>query len=176
VTLRDEAILMLDKRGAILDTARDVSALLREHDVDACVIGGVAVVLHGHLRTTKDVDVFCADPLDKLRDVLVAAGFAFDADRREFTRGGVPVQLVDASVTAAPRHHTDIDGVRVVELVDLIAMKLRSGTSSVLRAQDIADVIGLIRHRNLRKTLAGQLPKDLRKPFRDLVTAVERGQ
>lgn len=80
---------MLDKRGAILDTARDVSALLREHQIDACVIGGVAVVLHGHLRTTRDVDVFCAGPLEKLRDVLIATGFAFDADRREFTRDGL---------------------------------------------------------------------------------------
>lgn len=176
VILRDEAILMLDKRGAILDTAREISGLLRHHKIDACVIGGVAVVLHGHLRTTKDVDIFCGDPLAKLRDVLVKAGFRFDAKRREFDRDGIPVQLVDSKVTTAPAATTDIDGVRVVDLAGLITMKLRSGSASVLRAQDIADVIGLIRHHHLRKTFAARLPGELRKSFRDLIAAVERGR
>src|SRR6184192_3328155 len=58
--VRHEALLMLDKRGAILDTAREVSRVLKQHKVRGAIIGGVAVVLHGHIRTTKDVDVYVA--------------------------------------------------------------------------------------------------------------------
>lgn len=166
---------MLDKRGAILDVAREVSSLIRAHGLNACVIGGVAVVLHGHLRTTKDVDVYSLDPLERVRDVLLAAGFAFDEARREFERDGVAVQLVDARVTPPPESMVDVEDVRVASLGDVITMKLRSGSTSVLRAQDIADVIGLIRHRRLPKTFAGQVGKDVRKEFRRLVDAVERG-
>jgi predicted nucleotidyltransferase len=49
---------MLEKRGAVLETARRVSHLLRDNKINGAIIGGVAVVLHGHVRTTKDVDVF----------------------------------------------------------------------------------------------------------------------
>ena len=31
--------------------------VLREHDVDFLVIGGVAVAAHGYVRATKDVDI-----------------------------------------------------------------------------------------------------------------------
>ena len=40
---------MLDKKGAVLETAVKVSRLLQQHHLDAAVIGGVAVVLHGHI-------------------------------------------------------------------------------------------------------------------------------
>lgn len=55
---REEALLILEKRGSILDIAREVSRLIRDSGVDGVVIGGVAVVLHGHVRTTKDIDIF----------------------------------------------------------------------------------------------------------------------
>jgi hypothetical protein len=34
----------------------------------------------------------------------------------------------------------------MVTLADLINVKLRSGSTNLLQAQDLADVIGLIRH------------------------------
>src|SRR5439155_26150806 len=52
MNLRHEAMLMLDKRGAVLATAVKVSRVMRERGIDGAVIGGVAVVLHGHIRTT----------------------------------------------------------------------------------------------------------------------------
>jgi hypothetical protein len=56
-SIREEALLILRGRGAILDTAREVSAVLRAQGIEGGVIGGVAVVLHGHVPTTVDVDV-----------------------------------------------------------------------------------------------------------------------
>jgi hypothetical protein len=58
MNLQTEALLMLEHRGAILDTAREVSDLLRQHKIRGAIVGGIAVVLNGHLRTTRDVGKF----------------------------------------------------------------------------------------------------------------------
>jgi hypothetical protein len=67
MALRDEALLMLDRRGAVLDIARQVSQLMRTAGIPGVVIGGVAVVLHGHVRTTRDIDIFLPPPSRALR-------------------------------------------------------------------------------------------------------------
>jgi hypothetical protein len=172
--LRREALLMLDGRGAVLETAREVSRLLAPDDGGA-VVGGVAVVLHGHVRTTVDVDVYLPGDPAPFAARLEAAGFTFDPARREFIREGIPVHRVrPEQVPDAPRAYVEVDGVRTVSLADLLAMKLRSGSRNVLRAQDLADVIGLIRRHSLGPDYAARLPKDLRPEFRKLARAVAR--
>ncbi len=173
--LLDEALLILDKRGAILDLAREVSRLMRNAGIPGVVIGGVAVVLHGHLRTTKDVDIFVSPPLKPLADLLTNNGFTFDRAERAFIKHGVPVHLVSPEqVGSAPKECVEIDGVTTVALPDLIAMKLRSGSANLLRAQDLADVIGLMRHHRLTGDFARRLDKNLRTPFRKLVRLIQR--
>jgi hypothetical protein len=169
-----EALLVLEGRGAVLDTAREVSGLLRP-DERTAVVGGIAVVLHGHVRTTRDVDVLTeGDPAD-FGARLATLSFSFDSDRREFVRDGIPVPLVRPDrVPDRPRDDVEIDGIRTVSLADLIAMKLRSGSRHTLRAQDLADVIGLMRHHGLTSSYAVRLPKDLRPEFRKLARALER--
>jgi hypothetical protein len=106
---------------------------------------------------------------------LTACGFSFDSARREFIRDGIPVPLVrPEQVPDRPREYAEIDGIRTVSLADLIAMKLRSGSRHTLRAQDLADVIGLMRHHGLTSSYASRLPSDLRPEFRKLARALER--
>lgn len=165
---------MLDGRGAVLETAREVSRLLGPDDGGA-VVGGIAVVLHGHVRTTRDVDVYLPGDPTAFAARLEGAGFLFDPARREFSRDGIPVHLVrPEQIPEPPQSLVEIDGIRTVSLADLIAVKLRSGTRSLLRAQDLADVIGLIRHHQLAADYAARLPKDLRPEFRKLARAVAR--
>ena len=173
--LRDEALLILDKRGRVLDIAREVSRLMRAAACPGVVIGGIAVVLHGHLRTTKDVDIFLNPPLKPLADLLTNNGFSFDRAQRAFVKQGVPVHLVSPEqVGPAPKDAVDIEGVTTVSLADLIGMKLRSGSANLLRAQDLADVIGLIRHHQLTSEFAQHLDKTLRPAFRKLVRLIQR--
>ena len=173
IILRDEALKLLDGRGAILDAAREISAALRDAGVGGAIVGGVAVVLHGHVRTTVDVDVYSPEPAERLIALLESLGFSFDPSRREFVRDGVVVHIVrPEQVGAPPRALIEIEGVTVVSLADLIAMKLRSGLAKTTRAQDLADVIGLIRRCNLKGGFASHLPKDLRPEFRKLVRAI----
>jgi Nucleotidyltransferase of unknown function (DUF6036) len=175
VNLRDEALLMLDRRGALLDIAREVSHLMRAAGIPGVVIGGVAVVLHGYVRTTKDIDIFLQPPLEPLADLLTANGFTFDRRKREFVKQGVPVQLVlPEQVGALSTEAIDIEGITTVTLADLINMKLRSGSTNLLRAQDLADVIGLMRHHQLTGGFARHLDKALRPAFRKLVRLIQR--
>ena len=173
VQLRTEALLMLEGRGAILDVARTVSRLLIHGHIDGAVIGGVAVTLHGHVRATSDVDVYVPDPLAAFADRLTAAGCAFDAARREFSLGGVPIHLVSAAqARPVPTRRLDIDDVRTVSLADLINLKLHSGTSSPARARDLGDAVDLIRVNGLDGRFAPRIAKPLRDDFRRLVRAV----
>jgi len=46
--------------------------VLREHDVEFLVIGGVAVAAHGFVRGTKDVDIIPEPSSANLDQLLVA--------------------------------------------------------------------------------------------------------
>jgi predicted nucleotidyltransferase len=143
------------------------AALLRRlaaADVDFVVIGGVAVIAHGHVRVTKDLDIsYATDPanLERLAGVLqsidarlsgLSEEVPFVADARMLR--GTSVLTLDttegrldllASPDGAPpyrqlaeRAETVDFGdvrVRVTSLDDLIAMKRAAG-----RLQDQADL------------------------------------
>lgn len=173
--LRDEALNLLDRRGSILELAREISQIMRRRKIPGMVIGGVAVVLHGHTRSTTDVDVFIDQPLLPILDHLISEGFTYDEASREFRRGGVPLHLITREqISNPPRETVEIDGVTTVGLADLVEMKLASGTKNMLRAQDLADVIGLIRHHRLTREFAEHLEDSLRPALRKVVTAIER--
>lgn len=170
-----EALRILQGEGAILDIAREASQILRAAGIDGAVIGGVAVVLHGHVRTTVDVDVYLPAQAERFADELRKNGFAFDPAKREFVKNNVPVHLVlPDQVRSAPAQRIELDGILTVSLADLINMKLRSGSRSVLRAQDLADVIGLMRHHQLTGEFTPRIDKDLRPEFRRLLDALAR--
>lgn len=170
--LRDEALMMLERKGAILDVARKVSRILGKR---GSVIGGVAVVLHGHVRTTKDVDVYVPGSLQDVSDQLTASDINYSRDRKEFDCDGVPVHLITSEqATIAPHEFVELEGVRTVSLPDLINLKLHSGTRNITRAQDLADVIGLIRVHKLDSGFAPQLHKSVRSDFKKLAKAVQK--
>lgn len=164
---------MLEGRGAILDVARDITRVLREADLDGAIIGGVAVVLHGHLRTTADVDVYVSSSLEPVRDALIAADYTFDAAKKEFVKDNVPVHLVTPEqVRFELSEYIEIDNILTVCLADLINMKLETGLNDPLRAQDMADVIGLIRHHQLTGEFSPRINKSVRKEFQKLIKAI----
>ncbi len=172
--LRAEALRLLTMGGSILETAREVSLALADLEARTAVVGGVAVVLHGYIRTTVDVDVFVDGPLEEASARVQALGFLQDPTRREFRRQDVPIHFVTTRQVTDPLHAlTEIEGVRTVSLEDLIAIKLRSGSANLLRAIDLADVIGLARVHRLSSSFAARLPKDLRPAFRRIVRAID---
>lgn len=173
VRQRTEALKLLTGDSKLLDAARRITAICRAADISAPVVGGVAVVLHGHVRTTLDVDIFVADVVrDALAEAFQQAGTHFDPHQREFDCDGVPIHF--QQLRHPPRAAEDREDIRVVSLADLIDMKLRSGSKSVARAQDLADVIGLIRTAALNTGFARQLRPDTRLEFRRIVRELNR--
>jgi hypothetical protein len=93
--------------------------------------------------------------------------------QREFKLHEVPVHLISpAQAVPTPSHFISIDDVRTVSLADLINLKLNSGLSSVLRTQDLADVIALIQANELDDRFSRRISKSLRPEFRKLLDAV----
>ncbi len=161
---------MLEGKGTILDVARRVSTGLKAKEIDAAVIGGVAVVLHQYVRTTRDVDLFVPGPLNEVADCLAADGATFNEAKREFLVDDVPVHLVTLEQTGFnPTHMVDIEQIRTVSLGDLISLKLRSGTGSIRRTRDISDVIGLIEANRLTGKFTPKIAKAFRKEFKELL-------
>jgi hypothetical protein len=155
----------------ILNVARRLTA-----SIDAPVLGGIAVILHGVPRTTTDLDFYTADRHLTDRQ-LRAAGARWDATRREHLLDDVRIHTVTPEDARHVVEKTSvIKGVRVVSLKDLIAIKLLCGLNNLGRSKDIGDVEGLIAGIPLDKRFAGKLPAQLRADFKRLVDAVRANQ
>jgi len=170
------ALGMLVGDQTILDVAREVTQLFKELEADGGVIGGIAVFLHGYRRTTADVDVY-TNKREALAEALRQHAFIWDGEAKQFERGGIVVQLLAPGddMPFHPTHFTEVDGVRVVSLPDLISMKLSMGTSNLRRAQDLADVVRLIESLKLDKSLTPRIAPEWRKTYKELVDAVGQG-
>lgn len=170
------ALEMLVGDPTLLTLAREVTDALRAAGSEGGIVGGMAVFLHGYARTTADIDVYTVDR-KRLAHELASRGWVWNAQRRQFERDGVPVQIrsADDKLAFHPSRYEELQGIRVVDLGDLISMKLGSGTRYVHRAQDLADVVRLIELVRLDKSFTPRVAKRYRKDFRRLVDAVKRG-
>jgi hypothetical protein len=151
-----------------------VARSLRDR-VDAPVPGGIAVYLYGVSRSTIDLDFYTLDRR-LTADQLEAAGAKWDSAKREHLLDDIRIHTVTPDEAKHTVERTSvIDGVRVVSLKDLIAIKLISRFGNPGRAKDLGDVEELIRAIPLDKRFAGKLPRNLRAPFKGLVDGVRIG-
>jgi hypothetical protein len=169
----------LAKRGIGMPGNNDVilavARRLRE-PVAAPVLGGIAVYLHGYLRATTDLDLYTPDRSETDKQ-LRTAGARWDVGAREHVLDGVRIHTVTPGDAGHVVEKTSIiDGVRVVSLRDLIAIKLLCGLENVGRSKDIADVEELVRVVPLDKRFAGKLPPALRAPYKSIVDAVRANE
>jgi CBS domain-containing protein len=160
-------------RGEVPGTGALIKLAKRVTSVTGCpVVGGVAVVLHGHGRYTDDIDVY-TDDYEATHQDLLDAGLPWNARRREHTIDGTPIHLVGPDVFGEPTARTStIRGVKVISLRDLVRATLAAGLKSLTRAQDLADVVELVRAVPLDKSFAAKLPTSLRAPFKEIVEQI----
>lgn len=155
----------------ILNVARRLA-----NSVDAPVLGGVAAYLHGGGRSTVDLDLYTTDR-QLTAGQLEAAGARWDRINREHVLDDVPIHTVTPEEARHTVEKTSIiDGIRVVSLEDLVAIKLLSGLNNPARSRDIGDVEDLIRNVPLDKRFAGKLPPAIRAEFKKLVDAVRAAE
>jgi hypothetical protein len=149
--------------------ARQLLETLARHGVDYTIIGGIAVQVHGHRRTTKDLDIVPA-PDDENYARLAAALAELDATPLELPAAGAPsadqlrtapivpplltrhgeLHVVNQVPGAAPYAELrsravviELDGLElaIAGLDDLIAMKRAAGREADMR--DIAVLTAL---------------------------------
>ena len=141
---------------------RDLIAEFNAHGVEYIVVGAHALAAHGHVRATKDLDVWVRPSLDNARRVMSAL-HAFGAALHDLTLEDLASPGVVFQIGIEPVRIdviTAIDGVEfddawprrlqttfadqpasVLSRVDLIKNK-----TTTARAQDIADVEWLQEH------------------------------
>ncbi|PYS25325.1 MAG: hypothetical protein DMF72_02035 [Acidobacteria bacterium] len=138
---------------------RDFSELLRafnDHKVDYLVVGAHALAAHGHVRATKDLDVWIRPEIENARRTLQALE-SYGAPLHDLTEKdlavpgtvfqiGIPplriviltrIDGVEFAVAWQDRLHTNFgnESAWVISLKHLIANKKASG-----RPQDLVDV------------------------------------
>jgi hypothetical protein len=74
----------MEADNALLDAAETVVGLLKGHDLEAVVIGAVAMAAHRYVRFTRDLDLGVNADLSRMRDIAGALHVAgFQVELRE---------------------------------------------------------------------------------------------
>lgn len=175
-------------RDPVHQALQQIAKRLAEAEIPYAIAGGMALVAHGYLRTTVDVNVLVTrEGLDAAHRTLLGLGYRplhpggrqlRDVEQRvhidfvvtgEFPGDGrpKPVSFPDPSTNS-----TQIDGVFYLGLVPLIELKLASGMTNPGRLKDLADVQELIRARDLPREMAADLSAYVRAKYVELWEAV----
>jgi hypothetical protein len=176
-----EGSMYFEGNNAVHRTLQRIATRLDELGVDYAIAGGMCLFRHGYQRFTQDVDVLVTrEGLAQVHEELEGRGYIklFEASKNlRDTDTGVRIDFIISGQypgdgkpgpVAFPIPRTvskQIDGVRYVDLVPLIQLKLASGQATH-RAQDLHDVQQLILTRSLPLDLADQIHPALRDAYR----------
>jgi hypothetical protein len=175
-----EGSMHFEGSNAVHTTLRRLAQRLDELGIDYVIAGGMCLFRHGFQRFTRDVDVIVTrEGLARIHKELEGRGYVkpFEASKNlRDADTGVRIDFIISGQypgegkpgpIAFPVPKTvakDFDGIRYVDLVPFIELKLASGQASH-RAQDLHDVQQLIGARSLPRNLADQVHPSLRESY-----------
>jgi hypothetical protein len=167
--MNQSAYILREATGTsgLVQSARDAVAVLAEHNIPHLIVGGLAVQEHGYPRVTIDVDIVVPDVLEAVEFLTASLTGPFYRvpkfqDRVEDRRNGVKIDLLPAGKVLQrgckvpfPEPGKVAEQLQIAPLTELISLKLDSWNGSpTRRLKDKADVVELIKHRNLPRDLA----------------------
>lgn len=175
-----EGSMHFEEKSAVHTTLRNLTQALNELGVDYAIAGSMAMFLHGFRRFTEAVDVLITrDGLAKIHATLEGRGYVrpFEASKNlRDTRTGVRIDFLISGqfpgdgkpgpiAFPVPRDAaTENGGIRFLDLVPLIELKLASGRAA-LRGRDLDDVQSLILALNLTREFADRLEPSVRDSY-----------
>jgi hypothetical protein len=175
-----EGSMHFEGDNAVHRTLRRIADRLSEIGVDYAIAGGMCLFRHGFRRFTQDVDVLVTrDGLTRIHEELEGRGYVrpFEASKNlRDAETGVRIDFIVSgqypgdgkpgpiAFPVPDDVATEIDGIRYVDLLPLIALKLASGQASH-RAQDLHDVQQLIAAKSLPRELGDQLDPSLKQAY-----------
>lgn len=178
-----------EEKSAVHLTLRKITQRLAELKIPYAVAGGMALFFHGFRRFTEDVDILVTpEGLDRVRRHLEGLGYVpvFSGSRAlrdaesgvrieflvtgEFPGDGKPKPVAFPDPDQAS---TEQQGIRLLNLANLVELKLASGMTSPGRLRDLADVQELIRVLRLPADFGQQLQPFVRDRYAELWTSVQ---
>lgn len=182
----------------VAKAARAIGKALENHGIPYALAGAVAANAHGYLRATRDVDVLLnREDLCTAVESISGRGWTprYAGSRRSFkdAENGVDVDFLVsgefpgdgkpkpvAFPSLAPQRGgivpQKVDGLCVLPLVDLIELKLASGSSAAGRMKDLADVQELIKANRLPREFVCELNYSVKETFARLWDEVNTDQ
>jgi hypothetical protein len=175
-----EGSMHFEERSAVHITLRSLAQALNDLGVDYAVAGSMAMFLHGFRRFTEDVDILVTrEGLAKIHDALEGRGyfkpFAASKNLRD-ARTGVKIDFIISgqypgdgkpgliSFPIPNEVAKESDGIRFLDLVPLIQLKLASGRAPH-RGRDLDDVQSLIQALSLPREFADRLEPSVRDSY-----------
>jgi len=179
-----EVLKEADRRREAVDaTLARIAERLSEEGIDYALIGGMALVAHGYVRFTNDVDLLTTkEGLRRIHERLVGRGYrpAFEGSQKKLrdTETGIDVEFITTGEFPGdgkpkpvrfpdPKDVAeDREGIRVISLPKLIELKLASGLSAEhRRLRDLADVQDLIISLGLPREIGNQVDASVRAEY-----------
>jgi hypothetical protein len=178
-----------DEKSAVFQALHKIAKRLNELGIPYAVVGGMALFRHGLRRFTEDIDILVTKQslaeihrrLDglgyippsgtnkQLRDTDLGVRIEF-LTTGEFPGDGKPKPVAFPDPTGVS---FEADGIRYLNLPDLIELKLASGMTNPGRIKDLADVQELVKALKLPATFAERLNSYVRDEFATLWQAVQ---
>lgn len=134
-----------------------VCSLLNKHGARYLIVGGHACILHGHVRTTEDVDILVEDSMENFQRVIAGLSELEDHAAAELTpqdiAENVVVKIADEVEVDVSRQAWQVryaDAVATAEavtiegvLVPFISLEMLIESKTTYREQDRADLVRL---------------------------------
>ncbi len=178
-----EGSMHFERESAVHKTMQSLAKTLERLQITYAVVGGMALFLHGYRRFTEDGDLLVtADGLKAIHEQLAGRGYlpVYEGSRNlrdtdngvrieflvtgQFPGDGKPKPVAFPLPDAASQ---EIDGIRCLDVVNLVQLKLASGTGKG-RRKDLGDVQEMIRHLSLPRDLVEQLDESVRAMYLEL--------
>jgi hypothetical protein len=177
-------------KGGVQESLRKITKRLDELQITYAVAGAMAMFQHGYRRFTEDVDLLVTrDGLQRIHQALDGLGYVppfqgskqlRDADtgvKIEFLiTGDYPGDGKPKPVAfPEPGEFTiEQDGIRYLNRLMLVTLKIASGMTNPARLKDLADVQELIKHLQLPRDFGEQLNPYVQAKYRELWDAVQQ--
>jgi len=182
------------RNSPLLDTARRLHACFTRHGIPYTIIGGLAVVRNGAVRTTVDVDVLLEKQDREKARTALGEDFATGVDSASDRRNQVEVDFLYSGddwgmviPLPAPAAHSVFDSALganfmdlrgILELKTAVYLHKKAEDGIELAAKDLADVVALLRANpgSVDDRLLGTLEPTLSKELRRILRRVRPGR
>jgi hypothetical protein len=168
-----EGSLFFEGRGRVQESLARIAKRLEEMGIPYAIAGGMALFSHGYRRFTEDVDILVTrEGLQRIHQELDGRGYVRPVEKSKNLRdtvSGVKIEFLVSGNYPGDSKPKSIEfpdpsgvveirnGIRVLDLPQIISLKIASGMTGAGRAKDLADVEELIKLLNLPQSLSESL-------------------